>query len=253
LNILSKKDPDIKHLAMTIHGPGSGKDEIESAYSQFGGIIDALRDGNYPRSLKRITLVNRDKEIVKRLRKSFDEVLLNEQYASKVNENWLYQLKIQPHKSNEPKSTTITEIDSAGKSSAFKQTIFVAMPFKKEMNNLFHFAIQNPARNSDFLCERMDSDNEMFTTDIFSNIKKQIDSSSLIIGVLTDSNPNVYLEIGYAIGKNKPILFLIKKGDVPKFDLQGFRNFVYENEDLKSLEETLMKQLQAFKMKSNNL
>lgn len=127
------------------------------------------------------------------------------------------------------------------------------MPFKKEMNNLFHFAIQNPARNSYFLCERLDSDNEIFTIDIFSNIKKKIESSSLIIGVLTDSNPNVYLEIGYAMGKNKPSLFLIKKGDIPKFDLQGFRNFVYENEDLKSLEETLMKQLQAFKTSSDNL
>jgi hypothetical protein len=52
------------------------------------------------------------------------------------------------------------------------------MPFKKEMNNLFHCVIQNPARNSDFICERMDSGDEIFTTDIFLNVKKMIETSS---------------------------------------------------------------------------
>ena len=255
LKILAEKDSTMGHLAMTINGLGFGKDEIESAFSQFGGIVDALRAGIYPKSLKRITFVNTDKEVVKRLRKSFEEVLVNEQYAAKVNENenWLYQLKIKPQINNETKSTSVTEIDSAGKSSTIKQTIFVAMPFKQEMKNLFRYAIQYPARNAGFICERIDSENEIFTSDIFSNIKKQIDSSSLIIGILTDSNPNVYLEIGYAMGKNKPILFLIKNGDVPKFDLQGFRYFIYENDDLEALEEILNKQLQAFKTNYNKL
>jgi hypothetical protein len=83
--------------------------------------------------LKRITFVNTDKNVVKRLRRSFDEVLSNEQYAAKVNENenWLYQLKIKPQINDETKSTTVTELDSAGKSSTIKPTIVVAMPFKK--------------------------------------------------------------------------------------------------------------------------
>ena len=43
LKILAEKDPSLRHLAMTINGLGFGKDEIESAFSQFGGIVDALR------------------------------------------------------------------------------------------------------------------------------------------------------------------------------------------------------------------
>ena len=44
-----------------------------------------------------------------------------------------------------------------------------------------------------------------------------------------------------------------EKRDTPKFDLQGFKYFVCEHDDLKPLEETLMKQFIAFKINSNKL
>jgi hypothetical protein len=92
----------------------------------------------------------------------------------------------------------------------------------------------------------------IYTDDILSQIKKRIESSSLVIAVLTDSNPNVYLEVGYAWGKNKPTLFLIRKGEQPKFDLQGFRYFEYEDYDIKPIRDTLIKQIKGLKSSGLN-
>jgi hypothetical protein len=54
LRILAKEAPTTRHLAMTIHGPGYGLDEVESLLSQFGGYLDALREGSAPKSLERL-------------------------------------------------------------------------------------------------------------------------------------------------------------------------------------------------------
>jgi hypothetical protein len=39
---VQNKSADIEHLAMTIHGVNYGKDEIEAAYAEFAGLIDAI-------------------------------------------------------------------------------------------------------------------------------------------------------------------------------------------------------------------
>jgi hypothetical protein len=39
----------------------------------------------------------------------------------------------------------------------------------------------------------------------------------------------VYLEVGYAWGKNRPTLLLVKKTDELKFDVRGQRCIAYEN------------------------
>ena len=78
------------------------------------------------------------------------------------------------------------------------------MPFREDMEDVFYFGIQEPAQNSGFLCERVD--NEAFTGEILDEVKSRIESCTVVIADLTWSNPNVYLEVGYAWGKNRPTI-----------------------------------------------
>ena len=65
---------------------------------------------------------------------------------------------------------------------------------------------------------------------VFDKISGAIDRSFICIFELSDANkPNVFLELGYALGKNKPCFFLLRKGNSMPSDLQGFDRIEYES------------------------
>lgn len=132
---------------------------------------------------------------------------------------------------------------TAGAGSKAKSHVFVAMPFSKELEDVFFFGIQSPVNTAGLLCERMDM--VAFTGDILDKVKARIESAALVIADLTGANPNVYLEVGYAWGKGRPTLLLSKKTEELKFDVRGQRCIVYDsifdlanklNQDLSALE-----------------
>src|SRR5260221_3066159 len=87
-----------------------------------------------------------------------------------------------------------------------KPLIFVAMPFDKKMDDEFHYGIRSAVNNAGFLCERVDE--VSFTGDILDVIKRRIKDASLLIADLTTTNPNVYLEVGYAWGVGIPTILI---------------------------------------------
>jgi hypothetical protein len=113
------------------------------------------------------------------------------------------------------------------------------MPLGGAFSDLFEYGIQRPVRDLGFLCERVDQD--VFTGDILQRIKSQIETSAAIIAVLTEANPNVYLEVGYAWGKGRPTILVTEED--PQFDLQGQRHLRYQS--IKEVEEMLTRELQA--------
>jgi hypothetical protein len=117
------------------------------------------------------------------------------------------------------------------------------MPFEKNMEDVFYYGIQGPTRNLGFLCERID--NESFTGDILDRVKKRIETAAVVIADLTSANPNVYLEVGYAWGKNRPAILLAKEGEELKFDVRGQHCLKYER--IKDLELSLAKELRDLK------
>jgi len=56
-------------------------------------------------------------------------------------------------------------------------------------------------------------DQEAFTGDILDRIKKKIETATVVIAELSGANPNVYLEVGYAWGKDVPTILLVKETD----------------------------------------
>lgn len=209
LQILAEETPDARHIAMTIHGVGYGLDEREAFSAQLAGLFDAFREKVEPSSLERITIVERDEGRATRLRKIIQEYLPAKSAATTASPV-------------PPKST----IDAGLRSNA-KPHVFVAMPFSEDMEDVYVFGIQGPVNAAGFLCERVDM--AAFTGDILTRIKSRIETASLVIADLTGANANVYLEVGYAWGKERPTLLLAKRGDELKFDVKGQRCIKYKN------------------------
>ncbi len=77
--------------------------------------------------------------------------------------------------------------------------------------------------------------------DVMQWVKDRISSAKLVIAVLTEANPNVYLEVGYAWGQDIPVVLLVNDTEDLKFDVKGQRCLKYRR--IKDLEEILTLQL----------
>lgn len=90
---VSKEASHAEHIAMTIHGPGMGLDEVESLLSQFAGVQDAMLTKGKSNSIKRISFVDRNHERVQRFRNVLNENLASVKYANKLKpDGSLYQI-----------------------------------------------------------------------------------------------------------------------------------------------------------------
>ena len=124
-----------------------------------------------------------------------------------------------------------------------KQRIFIAMPFSDDMEDLYYYGIQRAVDVAGYDCYR--SDKNAFVGDILQEIKSQLGKSVAVVADLTNANPNVYLEVGYAWGHGKPTILIMKKGEKPRFDVQGQKYLMYNN--IKHLEDILTKELLELK------
>ena len=70
---------------------------------------------------------------------------------------------------------------------------------------------------------------------IFAKIAHEIEHAALCIFELSDaSKPNVFLELGYALGQGKECVMLVKRGSSIPSDLAGIGRIEYESmQDLK--------------------
>ncbi|MES0447355.1 MAG: hypothetical protein ABUJ92_12495, partial [Desulfobacterales bacterium] len=141
---------------------------------------------------------------VNRLRAAFDINIAPMENISKVANRWAYRLEV-PHEFEFTSKKSFGGsplIEEAGVRSEEKPHAFVAMPFRKDMEDTYYYGIQRAVHANDLLCERIDQ--EAFTGDILERIKKKIETAAVVIAELSGANPNVYLEVGYAWGKNVP-------------------------------------------------
>ncbi len=213
MQILAKDMPSAKHVAMTMHGIGYGLDETECFLAQIAGLLDAFRSRSMPPFLQQVTIVERNQNRAMRLQQVLQEHLPAESTPTTTYRG----------ESKQPSS----RIDAAGAQSNAKSHVFIAMPFCDEMEDTFVFGIQGPVNGAGYLCERADF--TTFTGDVLARIKSRIETASLVVADLTGANPNVYLEVGYAWGKDRPTLLIAKSGDELKFDVRGQRCLIYKN------------------------
>jgi hypothetical protein len=130
----------------------------------------------------------------------------NKHRASRLNDI-LRETWPQAHASTTRERTDPQQI-RAGTPHQTKPHVLVAMPFSKDFMDVFVFGIQGPVNAVGYLCERIDM--TAVTGDVLARIKSRIETAELVIADLTGANANVYLEVGYAWGKGRPLSYWLR-------------------------------------------
>jgi hypothetical protein len=123
---------------------------------------------------------------------------------------------------------------------------FIVMQFKEPYDTLYREVIRPVCEDFNYEAIRAD---DIYTSGlIIKEITQSIQEASIIIADITPNNPNVYYELGYAHGLNKPTILLSDKTQEKlPFDVSGFRTLFYENSigGKRKVEDLLKKHLQS--------
>lgn len=122
--------------------------------------------------------------------------------------------------------------------------IFVLMPFDNSFDDIYNYGVKQTANQSGFYCERVDE--QIFEGSILTRIYNQIQKADLIISDLSNKNPNVFYETGYAHALNKKVILLTQDSNDIPFDLKHYPHIIY-GRNIKQLSESLTLKLNWFK------
>jgi HEAT repeat protein len=114
------------------------------------------------------------------------------------------------------------------------KTAFVIMPFNPGLGPVYSKIIQPILHNAGYVCNRGDDKSDSIA--IIDKVFKMIEQTDLIVCDLTDNNPNVYYELGYAHARKKQTILLsqtIPSGQLP-FDIRH-RTITFYTDDKFSL------------------
>jgi hypothetical protein len=224
--------PTTRRIVLTAHGVNYGLDESESFRAEIAGLLDSIARGQYPQALEQIMIVEIDEGRAKRLQSILEKVLPSGEVTTPDRGRTTLG----------PLSRAHDFLSDVGQGSRHKPHIFVAMPFTEDFDDRFHYGIQRAVQSAGFLCERADLAN--FVGDVVSWVRDRIESASFVVADLTNANPNVYLEVGYAWGHQIPTILVVSDMKDVGFDTRGQRCLVYGN-SIQRLEELLKKELNA--------
>ena len=123
----------------------------------------------------------------------------------------------------------------------FPKTVFVAMPFTEELEDVYIYGIRKCVEGVGLSCIR--ADEVEHGGPIVEEIVDQIRRCRIIIAEVSDHNPNVFYEVGWAHALERPTILLAREGSDLPFDIRHVNAIMYRN--IHSLEERLLKRLQA--------
>ena len=112
---------------------------------------------------------------------------------------------------------------------------FVIMPFDQKYDDLYKIGIKETINSEDLIAYRLDE--QIIDEGMLERIYNEIQSADFLIADLTERNPNVFYELGYAHGIGKRTILLTQNADNIPFDLKHKRHIVYDS--LCSLKENL--------------
>jgi hypothetical protein len=217
--------PNTQQIALTLHGAGYGLDEIACFDAELRGLMDAFELETFAPSLRQVAIVEAEIGRAERLRRHLNETLSTDSTVG---------IAI-------PTGTEIgNEVGGiSAKAPADRDHAFVAMPFADRFEDVFHYGIAPSIHAAGLLCERIDQ--ATFTGDVLTRMKERIRSATLLVADLTDANPNVYLEVGYAWAAKVPTVLVHHCASELKFDVQGQKCLSYAS--IKELETKLTPEL----------
>lgn len=106
-----------------------------------------------------------------------------------------------------------------------KPFVFVLMPFAPAYKDVYVSGIKPACTAAGATAERVDD--QIFTESIVERIYAQIRRADLVVADMSDRNPNVFYEVGYAHALGKRVVLLTRDaGDIP-FDLRAYPHVIY--------------------------
>lgn len=123
----------------------------------------------------------------------------------------------------------------------FPQTVFVAMPFNEDLEDLYIYGIRRCVEGVGLSCIRVDEVEH--SGPIAQEIVDQIKRCRITIAEVSDHNPNVFYEVGWAHALGRPTILLAREGTDLPFDIRHINTIIYKN--IHGLEERLTKRLQG--------
>jgi nucleoside 2-deoxyribosyltransferase len=124
---------------------------------------------------------------------------------------------------------------------ATTKKIFVVMPFAQEFNDVYILGIREVAEKLGFVVER--SDDVEHIESIIDVIREKIRRCDGVIADTTGRNPNVFYEIGFADGTERPVVLVCRESEPIPFDLAGTNFIKYAS--IVDLRERLERRLRA--------
>ena len=208
LQILAAEAPDTRHLAMTIHGVNSfaGLDETEALHAQLNGYVDVIQRGEFPRSLEQITIVEFAERRLERLRAILQDYFAAVEYGTNIAED-IYHLFV-------PEKASAGPAPLPGEDADVKPYVLAILPDRDRYEDVFYYGIQGAAHVNGLLCEQI----EMFDAvdaESLEQVRQRIENAIVVVAEVTEASPHVYLQIGYAWGKNRPTILLTQNGTTP--------------------------------------
>jgi nucleoside 2-deoxyribosyltransferase len=233
LEILAVEAPTTKHLTMTLHGGGFGLDEIKSFLFQCNGLLKSCRGGIFPERLEQISILHTNLLQVEALGRSAQTALGTKAPLSATPGKWEWEIPVpeihstlRAQKKSETNSTTADRPRAEDKISTSRHA-FVAMSFDEQFKDVYNLGIEPAVTGKKLICER--TDKTVFTGEILKRIKTKIQSAAVVIAEVSEANPNVYLEIGYAWGKDRKIVLVTKEGRDPLYAVRWHKHICYPN------------------------
>lgn len=213
LSMLQTTAPDTEHLAMTVHGPGFGLDEIQALRSQFAGIVEALQSGAYPPALERISLVEFNDHRVQRMRQVLETLAEEVDYltinASETDEQaWSCQIQLRRVASSGGQTAAAPPV---GKHAFVLLTAGTA-------EDVFYYGIQQPVHARGLLCERVDEQSTPeVNDDLMRQIMERIATAAVVIADVSAPDVQLAWQIGYAWGCKRPVILIGTTREVSLF------------------------------------
>jgi len=207
LDVLAQELPSAKHIIMTVHGFNSGLDETEALLAQLAGLVDGIQAWKVPRDLEKITIVEFDPERVDRIRTTIQGYFNIVDYAQRVEDaDWGYDLTFE-------RETKIATPDAGQEK--IKPYAVAIFPEKPDLEDIFYYGIERPVHAMGLLCERLSLDTRDNESDKLQAVLNRIKTASVLICDVTDITPLLYLQLGYAWGRDIPTMLISRNDDNP--------------------------------------
>lgn len=125
-----------------------------------------------------------------------------------------------------------------------KKEIFAAMPFDPKYEDVYFISMAEAARGVDAVVERVDQ--VEYSGPIVDKIRSMIENSIAVIADLSESNPNVMYEVGYAHAKRIPTVHLCSTPlkELP-FNVSDWNTIAYEIGQTHLLGKKIQQRLEA--------